>query len=528
MAAWAVGLGSLQYSSQMEQQCRPVMSSNALNRCCISICFIILCLCGCSNMLDRVAKIPVLAGATVEWQTCTVTVNAGARYTLSRTTTLTLNAPDAAEMCFSNDGLTWSSYIPYAASYSWTIGPFSGLNRVHARFRHASGAVIDAFDEIIPVVEVKRIDPLGAVGDFYGGLEPSRNGIPLSLNHDGTVMAIGVPVKTVSGQWARGAVQVRRWTTAGWNDVELTASDGMGGHCFGFSTALSADGSVLVVGALYNRACYVYRWNGTSWEETKIGPYDGLGDEFGVSVDISDDGATIIVGAHKDPAVYVLKWNGVSWVQCKIAAADVAAIGYGISVAVSSDGNTLLVGSRYDNANAGSAYVYRWSGTAWIEKKLVAGDGLSRLYGRCVSLSGDGTLAVVGAYESTVGGNTQQGAVYIYRLVGADWVETKMVQSNGPGSASGDHYGYSVNVSRDGNTMVVGVPLDDAFAGADQGAALVYRWDGLIWNEQFTLLASDGTAGDRFGYCVSQSGDGSLFMVSAPSHNGTIGSLYCY
>ena len=78
--------------------------------------------------------------------------------------------------------------------------------------------------------------------------------------------------------------------------------------------------------------------------------------------------------------------------------------------------------------------------------------------------------------------------------------------------AAGDHFGYSVSVS--GDTVVVGASLHDTPGGVDAGSAYVFVRSGTTWTEQQKLLASDGAAGDDFGFSVSVSGD--TVVVGAP------------
>ena len=57
-------------------------------------------------------------------------------------------------------------------------------------------------------------------------------------------------------------------------------------------------------------------------------------------------------------------------------------------------------------------------------------------------------------------------------------------------------------------------------ANNDQGAAYVFVRSGTIWNLQQKLTASDGAAGDRFGYSVAISGE----TVVVGAHRDDIGA----
>jgi len=84
----------------------------------------------------------------------------------------------------------------------------------------------------------------------------------------------------------------------------------------------------------------------------------------------------------------------------------------------------------------------------------------------------------------------------------------KLLASDG---AAGDSFGYSVSVS--GDTAVVGAPFDGCAAGIACGSAYLFRFNGTSWVEEQKLTASDAAAGDQFGFSVSASGD--TIMVGA-------------
>lgn len=56
---------------------------------------------------------------------------------------------------------------------------------------------------------------------------------------------------------------------------------------------------------------------------------------------------------------------------------------------------------------------------------------------------------------------------------------------------SGDHFGFAVGV--DGNTAVVGARYADPYSD-DEGAVYVFDFNGLAWNQQQKLIASDAQA----------------------------------
>ena len=257
-------------------------------------------------------------------------------------------------------------------------------------------------------------------------------------------------------------------------ELKLTASDGASEDEFGGSVSISGD--VLLVGAPGdddNGSAYIYRWDGSQWqEESKLLPSDGASDDY-----------------------------------------------FGHSVSI--NGNVALVGAWADDdngRNSGSAYIYRWNGSQWQEEsKLLPSDGAQGdHFGFSVSI--DGNLALVGAYSNDDNG-FRSGAAYIYRWDGTQWEEeSKLLASDGAGS---DHFGYSVSI--DGNVALVGARYDDD-NGTNSGSAYIYRWNGSQWQEESKLLASDGASNNFFGYSVSI--DSSNVALVGASYNYGSGAAY--
>jgi hypothetical protein len=174
---------------------------------------------------------------------------------------------------------------------------------------------------------------------------------------------------------------------------------------------------------------------------------------------------------------------------------------------VSLDGDTLAVGMPLDDVGTvvdqGSVRVFVRSGSTWtLQATLTAADGLSAdAFGSSVSLSGD-TLAV-GVPLDDVGTVSNQGSVRIFVRSGTTWTaQQTLTASDG---AANDQFGNSVSL--DGDTLAVGVPDDDVGTNSGQGSVRVFVRSGSTWSAQATLVASDGAAFDNFGDVVSLDGD---------------------
>ncbi|MDH5492715.1 MAG: hypothetical protein OEY14_12250, partial [Myxococcales bacterium] len=372
----------------------------------------------------------------------------------------------------------------------------------------------------------------GAAWDLFGA--------SVSLSADGSRALVGANADDTAGGVDAGSARVYLRSGTTWTEeATLFASDGAAGDGFGVSVSLSADGSRALVGAYRDDtpggseagSARVYLRSGTTWtEEATLFASDGaLGDRLGVSVSLSEDGSRALVGASLDDtpggpdagSARVFVRSGTSWSEEATLLASDGALGdrLGRSVSLSGDGSLALVGAYGDDtaggADAGSARVYSRSGTTWTEEAtLFASDGAAwDSFGYSVSLSGDGSRALVGAYQDDTAGGADAGSARVYSRSGTTWTEeATLFASDG---VAQDYFGVSVSLSGDGSRVLIGAHADDTAGGSNAGSARVYSRSGTTWSEDATLLASDGAATDYFGISVSLSGDGNRALVGA-------------
>ena len=331
--------------------------------------------------------------------------------------------------------------------------------------------------------------------------------------------------------------------------AEFLCSDTEAGDYFGYSIDISADRAV--IGAYRNDeigynagAVYVFRLVDSDWiQEAKLTASDAQpGDWFGWSVAIS--GNKIVVGANGDTeagawtgSAYIFNYNGTQWIEQTKLLAD--GIGYyweefGFDIAISADSNTVLVGACKANDNgfkSGAAYVFRFNGTDWVQQaKLLASDGVElATFANGVAISDNGNTALLGAPGNDTTGYSS-GSVYVFAYDGNDWTQTqKLVASD---ATHGDHLGQNLAVS--GNTAVIGAYGDDNAEPNDlycnSGSAYVFDFNGTKWVEQAKLHLPEGQCLSQYGWDVDIYDD--TIVIGAPDgHWGTIngtGHAYVY
>jgi hypothetical protein len=193
----------------------------------------------------------------------------------------------------------------------------------------------------------------------------------------------------------------------------------------------------------------------------------------------------------------------------------------GFSSAVSADGSTAIVGGYNDNNGQGAAWIYIRSGSTWTQQgKLVGtgGAGASQ-QGFSVSISADGNTAIIGGNHD----NSQQGAAWIFTRNGSTWTQgAKLVGSGGSADAA---QGSSVSLSADGNTAVVGGSGDNSL----QGALWVYTRSNGVWSQQGSkLIGTSNTGASAMGTSVAISANGAAIVTGGEADNNFKGAIWIF
>ena len=240
---------------------------------------------------------------------------------------------------------------------------------------------------------------------------------------------------------------------------------------YGFSTAVSADISVLAVGATNALDDY--------------GNHTGA--VFLYTVDSSE--------AESIPTLVQVLFGYSSEDE------------FGNDVALSDDGNRLVVASRSENVQEGAIRIYdRTSGTdGWSLIGTIVGAGEGFRAGWSVAISGDGNVVAMG---STRGSSNEGGIVTTY--VAPDWrLYGSIIEAQTPR----DVLGFSVSLNGDGTMVAVGsVKASNPEKVSNAGRAEVFAMNGTAWSAaQFEVFGETRQGYD--GSSVALSSDGSIFVV---------------
>jgi len=311
------------------------------------------------------------------------------------------------------------------------------------------------------------------------------------------------------------------------------------GDDFGRWASISADGNTVAAGAQSNDGngfgaghVRIFTYNGSSWIQ-KGSDIDGVAAEDQNSrVALSADGNTVAVGAplnddtgNGSGHVRVFDYDGANWVQRGAnIPSETANDQAGTSVGISADGNRVVIGSR-DHRSSGSrtgqARVFGWNGSSWVKLGSdLNGEAMSDEFGGAVQISADGNTIIVGAQFADPAGNGS-GEVSVFEYDGSEWVAKG---NDIPGEQINSNFGNSVDISADGNTIIAGAAEQTNGNGDRLGRVRIFSWNGTQWVQKGSNI--EGIAdGDRIGIRSAINSTGNIIAVKGLLGVGNVQNL---
>jgi hypothetical protein len=396
-----------------------------------------------------------------------------------------------------------------------------------------------------PVSLLIQQGPKLVPSDEVGG--QSLAGYSVAVSSDGNTALVGGPLDNDS----LGAAWVFTRSGGVWSEQgKLTPSDanlrdGAGAY-FGYSVALSADGNTALVGGILDDAgdgaVWVFTRSGGVWTQqgSKLVPNDADnstgGADFGFSVSLSSDGNTALIGAPEDAgqgAAWVFARSSGVWSQqgSKLLPNDADTTGggshFGFSVSISGSGSTALIGGESDNGGVGAVWIFTSTGGAWSQSgsKLTADDEDDSeggaYFGASVALSANGNTALIGGFFD----GTDAGAAWVFTRSGTAWSQQGPALTANDETGVGGEFGYSVALSADGNTALIGGLYDNDGVGA----AWIFTRAAGAWSQQGPKLTGSDEAGlAEAGVKVALSSDGTTALVGGPSDNNAVDAAWVF
>ena len=209
---------------------------------------------------------------------------------------------------------------------------------------------------------------------------------------------------------------------------------------------------------------------------------------------------------------------------------DASADLLGTAVAISADDRTIVIGAAgyyLNDSKMGYVKVYRTSSNDSDSGNMVQlgqtiyGDATRDWFGRSVDISANGNTIVIGS-PGVWGNKDRPGYVRVFSLESDDNLGTntwKQVGRDITGEENGHEVGFSVSIAEDGKTIAVGADGFDGKNGDDSGHVRVYRMDysQLDWFQMGEDIEGEA-ADDWSGFSVSLSADGATVAIGSPNN----------
>ena len=366
-------------------------------------------------------------------------------------------------------------------------------------------------------------DILGdAIGDNFGEA--------MAMSNDGTHIVIGSRYKDGT-LMNSGVTRVYKYENEDWIQIGQDIYGEAQNDFSGTSVSISSNGDKIAIGATHNDGTRedsghvrIYQFIGSTW--IQIGhDIDGeaAGDHFGIEVSLSPTGDRIAIGADFNDGsafngghVRVYENIDDEWIQIGQDIDGTYSNGWiGKSLSLSSNGNRIAINSPTNLGAGGNGFVqvYEFNGSNWIQIGANISD-LNYAFGYSVSLSSDGNTIIIGTIN---GGSPDVSYVRAYEFNGQNWIQK--------GSKLGEEFyngrfGDSVSISNDGTVIAIGDSRNDG-NGFTSGNVQVFRFDNEV--NDWIQIGIDIDGSNSYDYCgvkVSLSGTGNRVALGAKFHDG--------
>lgn len=299
---------------------------------------------------------------------------------------------------------------------------------------------------------------------FLSPTNSSNFGQSLGLSADGNTLVIGNPLYSV-GLTNPGSAYVYTRSGTTWSlQQQLTYTGSVGTDVrFGQGAAISSDGNTIAIGAIYDNSqkgkVWIYTRSGSTWTQQTYFSSNVSPQQFGYSTALSADGNVCVVGTNQlGQGAYVYTRSGTTWTQ---AAWIYAGWTYGNLVAVSADGKTIF-GTNQSGGPLSWGY---YNGTTWESLGQIS-YGINNFAE--IALSADGNFLLAGVPFGV------SNEAFTFTRTGTAVGSWAFAQRITLPSNPNCYFGSGVALGDNGNTMAIGAQQYEQVMTPRGGAVVIY------------------------------------------------------
>ena len=341
------------------------------------------------------------------------------------------------------------------------------------------------------------------------------------------------------------------------------------GTALGYDMSASKDGNIFAFSTPYYNTdtksnvgkVTIYESTGSSFTKRAEIIGDVENNSFGMYCELSANGDYLVLSKALETninQVYVYKWNGSDYVLRDTINGAEAFDSFGGGSGngnhnqfdISENGNILVVGAYSSDSttairanagvsfggfplpttptvtNFGRATVYKWSESSQEYVKHgnnIIGTSVGANAGWSIIVSRDGSTFMVGAPFTNTNGAATEGSIKIFNITDTGYEQIQEIK--GDGSYHDINLGYTFDLSANGNILVIGKSYN-------QKVAVYEKNDASQFVERNVILGASldsNVSGFNFGSKVSTNSDGSRIVISHSTSDvvaGSAGILY--
>jgi hypothetical protein len=382
------------------------------------------------------------------------------------------------------------------------------------------------------VSQVQKLAPPDA-GAF--GYSMDTNG-----STEGAILVVGAPNTTVDVVSHSGAVFIYRMDANGqWQFWQRINAPELRPMAFGYAVSVGGSGENARIAvnapngyydAPVNKRVFVYRPIGDTWSLEAVlhnsEPATTSGGNFGEEISFSDDGMILAIRGHETgnstsynaALVHIYERSGSTWSGTSLIRAPDFIAEFGKRIEIVGSGNNALMAVTGSDSGL---YLYHRPDGVWLLQQMLDPDNDG--WGDDFAISGRPGKRII-----AIGGSSWNGAVYIYRHNGSEWVNSDTLYSSQFLISTPYFQGFGGRVGLSGNA-------NNATLYATIYSGSPNYWDLLlrihVTPTSATLMqeiASPTPLDRKFvtDLMVSQSANGDAVFTNMPGH-GT-GTVYIF
>ena len=337
----------------------------------------------------------------------------------------------------------------------------------------------------------------------------------LAISKDGNTIAVGASENDSNGS-SSGLVRVYKNINNSWiqvgDDLKGTGINDKFGECID----LSANGEILVVGEPGEKNIVVYQFINNQWD--KVGETKGISTPNGLgnNVALNSDGTTFATAISNNILIYSYE-NATISVSKLISLDGTRNFLTSASLEFNDDGTVLVVGNRQyngdnDGTEDGRVLVYeKINNNDWVQKgNSIISNNNGSYFGNAVDISADGNTIVLGSPHTQIGGKIEAGFVRTYKFENNDWIQRG---NDVIGLIQGGYLGRSVSFNDDATVLAIGAE------GGTRGIAQIFKFENNDWVQISSTIIGEAS-GDAFGSSIAMNGVGNIVAVGASNNDG--------